>query len=533
MTRRTSIFILAIVIALQCGTMFYWGSQKTGYYIDELFTFEYAQNINNHKDSIEYMDDSPLWEVEEWLSVKDLKTRFTMEEGESVFDLPLPLTIKKFFFDRNYMWIINALETFFGGDYPPKWICICFNIFVLILFQLLLFFFFDHCLKFDIRVALLAVTMWGFCPLALGLSVFCRFYSWTLFLFLITIVLHKLMWDCKSIRGNLLYELAVVLVLWLAFKNSELIFVLGGALVLFFTAGLIVRKRYSQAACYCLPLVVGGLIVAWKKTSFLKVISHPSLYATGHGASARLVDYLVNASSKEKVFMLLHSVKSFAESIPGSIEMALLIVVLLLILYWSVRKRVRVPDEFSLILCGTAVVFWLFGGLCGLEATRYNSFMFLLVFILMWSFFAKSCSVFRESRIAYMVAFSIVLFSSIMPFFNRNVEYVYKWQESYQDFLSNHEGIDAIVNYDPVYNYNAYYSSFQLSESSSIYPICGRPTRGGLPDLPDSFLYWSITDWSPTETLDLIRESGYGEELIYEWGQASVYYCKRIMSKYE
>ena len=64
MTRRTSIFILAIVIALQCGTMFYWGSQKTGYYIDELFTFEYAQNINNHKDSIEYMDDSPLWEVE-------------------------------------------------------------------------------------------------------------------------------------------------------------------------------------------------------------------------------------------------------------------------------------------------------------------------------------------------------------------------------------------------------------------------------------------------------------------------------------
>ena len=77
MTRKQSLGILVVIIALQCGAMFYWASRKAGYYIDELFTFEYVQNINNHKDSIEYMDDCSVWKVEDWLSVKDLKTRYT------------------------------------------------------------------------------------------------------------------------------------------------------------------------------------------------------------------------------------------------------------------------------------------------------------------------------------------------------------------------------------------------------------------------------------------------------------------------
>ena len=204
MPRKQSYLILAVIVALQCGAMFYWASRKSGFFIDEYYTFEYVQNINDHKDHIEYLINSPMWKVEEWLPVEELKTRYTIEEGESVLDLPLFKSVKKFFFDRNYMWIINALETCFGNGNPPKWICISFNVVVWILFQFLLFYFMSGSLGLDRRTSLLAVTMWGFSPVVMGFAVFCRFYSWTFLLFLSVLVLHKIMWDSTSHKKNLL-----------------------------------------------------------------------------------------------------------------------------------------------------------------------------------------------------------------------------------------------------------------------------------------------------------------------------------------
>ncbi len=528
MSRKQLLVILAVIIALQCGTMFYWASHKSSYYLDELLTFEYVQNINNHKDSIEYMDDSSLWKVEEWLSVKDLKTRYTMEEGESVFDLPFSQTIKKFFFDRNYMWTINALETLFGRGGPPKWICICFNIFVWILLQLLLFFFLTSCLALDQRVSLLAVAMWGFCPLALGLSVYCRFYSLTLLLFLVVIVLHKLMWDGTSHKKNILYEVAAILALYLAFKNSELIFVVGGSLVFFFTIGLILRKRYLQSLYYAVPFIGGGLLWVSMNSSLLKIVFHPLRYASGNGAAARLTDYLLNSSWRDKAFSLIHSVKSFAEVVPGSIEVAFVSLLLALVLFFSVRKKyTRSVDGFSLILASAAVVYWLFCVLCGLDQTRYYSFLFLLVFILMWIVFDRMSHCYRFPEIAYKVAFCLVLVGALMPFYRRNVSFVYEWQKPSIERVSENADICSVVNYDPIHNFNVYYSTYLLDESSFIFPICQYPSGECLSVMPDSFLYWATYHWSPSEVLESIKNCGYSTELIYDEGLAMVYLCQK------
>ncbi|MCR5464809.1 MAG: hypothetical protein K6F06_09800 [Bacteroidales bacterium] len=529
MTRKQSLGILAVIIALQCGTMFYWASQKASYYLDELLTFEYVQNINNHADSIEYIDDSSLWKVEEWLSVKDLKTRYTIEEGESVFDIPTSLTVKKFFFDRNYMWIINALETAFGSAGPPKWICVCFNIFVWVLFQILLFFFLDSCLGFDRRTSILAVTMWGFCPLVLGLSVYCRFYSWTLLLFLVVIVLHKLMWDEKSHKKNILYEIAAILTLYLAFKNSELIVILGGALALFFAIGLIIRKRYTQALYYSAPLIGGGLFWLWRKSSLLSVFLHPARFAAkGSGAAARHTDYLLNTTLFEKARALLHSVKSFAETVPGSFELMVIILLLGLLLYLSVRKRssFRLPD-FYFIIIAVSFVFWLFCGICGFHETRYYSFLFFLVFILIWGVFDLLVKSHSDHKIVYKIASCLVLTMAVLPFYKRNIQYVYEWLEPSIERINENSDLKSVVNYDPVYDYNAYYSTSLLKDSSVIYPVCQYPAGGELPDLPDSFLYWETYYWSPIETIKLIRKSGYSTEIIYDTGLATVYLCQK------
>ncbi|MBO5635095.1 MAG: hypothetical protein J5907_06725 [Bacteroidales bacterium] len=529
MRKDKSLWFLVVIIVLQCGTMFYWASQKAYYYIDELFTFEYVQNINNHKDSIEYIDDSPLWKVEEWLHVSDLKTRFTMEEGESVFDLPISGSVKKLFFDRNYMWIINALETVFGRGGPPKWICIGFNILVWIVFQLLLFFFLDSCLGFDRRTTLLAVIMWGFCPLVLGLSVYCRFYAWTLLLLLVVIVLHKLMWDGESHKQNIIYEAVAIFTLYLAFKNSELIFVLGGALVFFFTLGLIARKRYCQALYYSAPLIGGGLFFIIEKSSLLSVILHPARFAAKEiGAAALHTDFLINTSWVEKANSLKHSIKSFSDSVPGSVETTLIIILLGLVLYLSVRRKANLRlGGFSMILIAIAFVYWLFCGLCGFLETRYNSFLFLLIFILAWSFFDVMVKCHRSPETVYKIAACIVIVVAVMPFYRRNVQYVYEWLEPSIERIHEYGDLKSVVNYDPAYNYNVYYSTSLLKESSLIYPVCQNTSDGILPDLPDTFLYWETYYWSPEETLNLIKEAGYTTDLMYDAGLALVYLCQK------
>ena len=528
-TRKQTLVILAIIVALQCGAMFYWGGQKSSYYLDELFTFEYVQNISNETDSKEYMNDNPSWRDEEWLSVGELKKRYIVEEGESVFDLPFSTSVKKLFFDKNYMWIINALETAFGNGSPPKWICICFNVFVWFIFQFLLFFFFDSCLKFDRRTSMLAVTMWGFCPLVMGLSAFCRFYSWTLLLFLILIVSHRKMWDCDSNGKFIGYEVIALFVTWLAFKNSDLMFVLCGALAFLFTLGLIIRKKYIQAVCYSVPFSFGGLFLAWKKTSLLNVIFHPILYATyRHGVTARMADFFLNASWQEKMYSFAHSVKSFAESVMGSVEFALLAILLLLALYWTVRKTIRHRiDGYALILLGVSFVFWIFCGLCGLNETRYYSFFFLLLFIVGWMLFDTFAAGHHASEMVFKVALCIVLAGAVIPFYRRNVQYIYESLKPSIEKISENGDLKSIVNYDPVHNFNAYYSTTLLNESASIYPVREYLSTRTLPELPDRFLYWSTYYWSPEEVMELIKEEGYTADLLFEAGLSMVYLCQK------
>ena len=371
--------------------------------------------------------------------------------------------------------------------------------------------------------------MWGFCPLVLGLSVYCRFYSLTLLLFLAVMVFHKLMWDGTSHKKNILYEVAAILALYLAFKNSELIFVLGGALVFFFTIGLIVRKRFKQALYYSAPLIGGGLFWIWNKSSLLKVVLHPARFAArGTGAAARHAGYLLDTTLYEKARALLNAVKSFSETVPGSVDLMFVILLLGLVLFLSVRKRLsfRLPG-FYLIIIALALIFWLFCGFCGFLETRYYSFLFLLVFILIWAFINCLVKNYRAPDIVYKVAICLVLTVAVMPFYNRNVQYVYEWLEPSLDRVKENSDLKSVVNYHPVYDYNAYYSTSMLKDSSVIYPICQYPTDGELPDLPDSFLYWETYYWSPIETIMLIRKAGYSTEMIYDSGLATVYLCQK------
>ena len=530
MTRKLSFLLLTVIVLLQSGVMSYWASRKSLYHIDELYTFEYVQNINRHANHLEYMTGSPMWKPEEWIPVGDLKSRFTIEEGESVLDLPFSLSVKKFFLDRNYMWIINALESVFGKDVPPRWICIFFNILVWILFQFLLLYFLTDLLGLDRRTALLAVTMWGFCPVVLGFAVFCRFYSWTLLLFLAALVLHKLMWDSDSHKKNLAYELAAFVLLYLAFKNSELIIVLGGSLALFFTVGLVVRKRYPQALYYFVPITLGSLLYIGNQTSFLKVLFNISHYAAhGQGEIMEHASFLINSSFVEKLSALIRPMRVFATEVAGQRLLFLIVLLLFALLFFSAKKRLlgSLVKDFQMVLFGVIVVFWLFCGLGGFMFTRYYSFLFLLVFIFLWTVFDKLVRGHSKERLVYIIASCVVFAGALYPSLFGKIDYVYSEDNSSVEQVAAYKDLPSVVNYNMEINFNAYYSALLLDEDASVFPICDYPADGILPELPDSFLFFTYPDSSSEPMSGLIREGGYSVAFLCDLlSFTSVYLCE-------
>ena len=531
MSRKLSFLVLAVIVALQSGAMFYWASRKAFFHIDELYTFETVQSVNHHDNHREYLTYSPMWTQERWIPVEELKTRFTIEEGESVLDLPFPVSAKKFFKGRNYMWIVNALESVFGGKVSLEWICLCFNILVWLLFQVLFFCFMAGGLGLDRRTALLAVAMWGFCPMVLGLAVFCRFYPWTLLLFLAVLVLHKLMWDSDSHKKNLVYEFAAFFLMYLAFKNSELILVLGGSLAFFFTAGLIARKRYSQALYYSAPITLVSLLYIGSQTYFLKALFNLSYYAA-HGKSAFMehASFFVNSSIVEKLYALIRPMRMFATEIAGQRFLFLVELLLLALLFFSVKKRSlgSLVKGFPLILVGVIVVFWLFCGLGGFMYSRYYSFLFLLVFIFLWTVFDKLVRGYRKERLVFIIASCVVFAGALYPSFAGKINYVYSKEKSSVGQVAAYKDLPSVVNYNEEINFNAYYSALLLDEDSSVFPICDYPSDGILPDLPDSFLFFTYPDSSTEPMSGLIREGGYSMAFLCDLlSFTSVYLCEK------
>ena len=532
MGKKLSRLILFAIVALQCGAMFYWASRKADFYNDEYYTFEYAQNLVTKRNPIEYMTYSPMWKDEEWLSVGDLKTRFTLEEGESVLDLPFGKSVKKFFVRRNYMWIVNALETVLGDRLSPKWICIGLNVLILAMFQFLLFFFLAGCLGLDRRASLLAVAMWGFSPYVLGLAVFCRFYALALLLFLIVLVLHRLMWDCDSVIRNLVYEALSALAIFLAYKDSELVVFACGCLILFFTVGLIARKRYVQAVYYAVPFMAGGAAMLLRSSTLINAVIHPRSFihhapGTIISAHSRHIKKMLETSFSDKIDAMWKILKGFGDSVPGSTYLLAVWVVLLIVLCVLVWKRLhKAPDGFAMILFGVAVAFWIFCGVYLFSESRYHSMLFLLLTILGWWSFDKLVRSNRLGKVFYGVALCLVTIGAVLPFFRRNVEYVYEDWKHVAASISEYKGSKNLLVTEG--RFIIPYSSVNLlDESSSIYALFDVQKRMiKLPDLPPTFLLWVDHGYIPRPAQTALFMKGYGMEPLVTTYLYDVYVCK-------
>lgn len=374
---------IVVVITIQIIFMVYWGTQKSGYYVDEFFTFDNAHYSSASTPERVKLYDADFLAYDKWYEVSDLKSTLTVTREESLFSDSVGYNIKAWITKYPYMVFMNYVQAAFFEGKLSKWSAISINILLFLLNQIILYHLTIGISK-DKVTAIVTVALYGFSGMAASMIVYVRFYMLvTLWMTLYT-YLHVLMWQEQRIARNLLMEFLSIVVLYLAYKDSPLAAIQGVGLICAFLVGLILRKQYKQAVAYGVPIVGGGFLYVLFMTDYVGYILHPEQYADAGVTNVATASLLENflamtpGTAVERMIELAHVICRYLFG-HALILGAYLLLAIVLLIWYLCTKRDNVEERdgrfFFLIIC--PCVFFCVVSVClGLGAIRYNSSIF-------------------------------------------------------------------------------------------------------------------------------------------------------------
>lgn len=444
--------LVVIVIVIQLMVMIFWGVQKSGYYVDEFFTFDNAHYVSKSTPERVKLYDADFLTYDEWHEIADLKSSLTVEREGSLLSDPAGYNVKMWVTGQPYMVLLNYVQAVFFEGKLSKWGAISINILLFLLNQIILYRLTLRLSK-DRMAAVMAVALYGFSGMAASMTVYVRFYMMvTLWMALYT-WLHTVMWQEEHIGKNLIMEFLSVLVLYQAYKDSPLAVIQGVGVTGAFLVGLLLRKRYKQAAAYGVPIIGGGMLYAVFMTDYIGYILWPEKYAdqsvTNDATAGLLRNFLTLTpdTAVERAVELVHVICRYLFGHIWIFGAYLLLVtgVLLLCLF---TRRDRTEDKdwgfFFLAICPCA--FYCVVSVClDLRTIRYNSSIFpelavcAAVFVM---YFAKKAD---KKCLAAIVMGIVVLGAAAATAYIPRVENLYRDDKKATECIRAYHGIDSVV----------------------------------------------------------------------------------------
>ena len=133
------IILLVLLLIIQCGYMIFWGTQKSGYYVDEFFTYDNAHYISESTPDRIKLYDADFLEYDKWIPIKELKGTLTVNFEESLWQDSLSYNISVFINKVSYMAILNYVEAVFFDGELNWWSAISINMVCFILNQIIIY----------------------------------------------------------------------------------------------------------------------------------------------------------------------------------------------------------------------------------------------------------------------------------------------------------------------------------------------------------------------------------------------------------
>ena len=537
--KATPVVLLAIIF-LQVVVVLFWMTQKKNLFLDELTSFGNAQAYSFHAKNTAYINDSSAWEYESWVDNHLLKGQLEVSKEESLLSQPPQRVLKMLLMKRNYNGVLNILMSVFAPDSTSIYPGILFNIILFFFTQLLLYRIVKE-ISGSCLPALGAVLMYGFSAMGVEMTLFIRFYSLVIFLLLGALRVHQKMWRTEKIG---LFELQTAfsfLLLYLAFKNSELVFIFAGALVLSFSLALVCSRRCKKALLYLLTAVPAGLYFAQKK-NLIDILLHPAEY-TGMGWPLGVMTKSVLEMNPLTLAVSFRRImKWFAERLLGSrlVLYAFAGIVLILFVVWLVQRKKNADQSqqkeckngsFFWILFGVAAIYFLFCVLTSCPANRYLSFIFPLVSMMLWCALSLTASDTRIRKWVLPACVALTLYGSFLQqVVNHDYAYLYSEDEEAIRAVEDSGVENAIFIFENDFfrEHAEYDCVYLLPKSAQIYLVNADQNRIDADKCPDSVLIWALPGTDIDCYAEELTSGAYHTDILGKTHASVIYLARRI-----
>lgn len=524
---------LVILLFVQIIYMIYWGHVKSGYYVDEFFTYDKAHFLSASTPERVKLYDADYMAYNKWFDLSELKATLTVDKDNSLFNDGIVHNIKAFI-RLPYMVFLNYLETIFFAGELNKWSGISLNILFFAIGQFFLYLLAKKITNSE-TASLLVVALHGFSGLAISMVAFVRFYMLVNMWMIIFLYLHLLMWNENNLRKNIVYEILAMVLLFLAFKNSPLVILEGAGVILLFSVALFFRKRKQQFLFYALPIFLCALLYFSLFTDYMQIIYHLNdLKAVASGntelqdAGVGLINNLTKLTPESFVSRSIMMANFINDYLFAHIFVAAVFMVCVLVAI--VRKVVcKEPlDEgrrFAyFIIGGTIIIFLLAAVGLRLGILRYNSFLYHMIAIVLVALATDISDSKRKRFMIFILSAAVcgqIYFTVTIP----RVDNSYPEDRVPVETIQQNKGIDNLV-VDYNLDDRVMYECLAYGDDNTKVMFV-RFEECDLKDTPDTMLVWQSVNWS-AEIVDKLEKAGYTAiEQIAQTHESMVFLCRR------
>lgn len=514
---KAGIIIFIVLLMVQCSYMIFWGMQKSGYYVDEFFTYDNAHYISASTPERQKLYDADFMEYNKWFDVVAVKGTLMVQKEKSLLNDSLIDNIKVFLTSKPYMAILNYVEAIFFEGELNWWSSLSINIVCFLLNQILMYLLVIKICK-KRNVALLATAMYGFCGMAISMLVYVRMYMWLTMLVTMFTYLHILMWDEEKHWKNVVYEILSMFVLLLAYRNSPLPVIYAIALIGCFLLGLLLRKKWIQATYYCVPILGGGVVFAITQTDYIDIFLNPQL-ALDSGKLDVATTFLVRSMLALNITVFYERMKNVLRMIVrflfgdfGVVMLYSIVIVVLLCVIIKKWKEIKSNSKqmelsFVYVLFSSVVMFFIGAVVFELNAIRYISFVFPIIAISVMVLIMYLGSMINKERILTAVIVVLLIGQTFYTVKIPRIENLYMEDRESVQKIQQYEGMNSLV-VDYIFDDKVMYECLAYTDENtkvmfSSYDDIEYSALG------DAILVWQTVNRSSEELEQNLKNAGY------------------------
>ena len=532
--------LIACLLVAQLAVMALWAAQRSNYYIDELFSFGYAYSYTFDKKDIGYIDESEAWQYERWIDNATLKRQMVVTQAESLIGLPPLEGLRRLLTRRNYFGLLNLVMYAFSPGRLNAAPGIVLNAVMFILVQLVLFRIVRE-LTGSFATSALAILMYGFSAIAVSMVLYVRFYTLVTLLLLLALRLHQIMWREERLPRCALMTLLSMALILLALKDSELVIIVGCALVAAYATGTLLSRQYRKAGLYIATVFPIGIYYVVRKTKFVKIALNLREYAAGaKSAEMLMADKLLNVSPARVAKFISRYIDWVRDSVFGS-PFALYGLAGIVLLLLAIRlRRERRPTArsgagrragFVWVIAAVCAVYGVFALLAALNSKRYFMFIAPMLVVLFWKMIHELSgdTAFRGEVLAVCLVLTVVGILCQQCLRPGDIDYVYAQDRPVIRAVRDSGIEDAIVIYTDAYDssHSTYECMNLLPETARLYPVNTTRHHIDTSACPDEVLVWARRGKRYKDYIADLTDAGYALTRLGRTHASTVYIAKK------